>query len=103
MTLLKPVLTEKSMQNVSNGKYMFEVTNEASKTAIQEAVEAMYQVKVVSVNTQVRPGKTKRVMRRRTMTHTSKRHYAIVTLVKGQKIAGFDKALQIEEESNEKV
>ena len=59
--LLKPVITEKSMEMMAEKKYTFLVHPEANKTMIKEAVEKMFEgAKVLSVNTQNRDGKNKR-------------------------------------------
>lgn len=47
----KPLLTEKSTAEMEVGRYSFEVDRRASKTEIKEAVEALYGVKVVGVQT----------------------------------------------------
>ncbi len=82
---------------VSSGKYMFEVSKKANKKEISEAVHKIFGVDVDSVRTSIRPGKTKRLVKQRKTTRTSARKFAIVTLAKGQRIAGFDDALEIEE------
>ena len=57
----KPVITEKSMYDLEAGKYTFEVDSRAHKLLIKQAVEAVFGVKVASVNTiSVKP-KSKRV------------------------------------------
>lgn len=56
----RPLLTEKSTLGMEEGQYVFEVDRRASKTDIKKAVERAYDVNVVSVNTQVRKGKTRR-------------------------------------------
>lgn len=96
--LKKPVITEKAMQQVSAGKYTFEVDKRAAKKEIAQAVERIFSVSVISVRTNVRPGKPKRVLRTRKKTKTPSRKFAIVTLKKGQKIEGFDKVLEIEDQ-----
>ena len=59
--ILKPVVTEKSMDGMADKKYTFLVAPEANKSQIKEAVEKMFDgVKVKSVNTMNIPGKTKR-------------------------------------------
>ena len=59
--ILKPVVTEKSMNAMSEKKYTFLVHPEANKTMIKEAVEKMFPgTKVASVNTQNLDGKNKR-------------------------------------------
>lgn len=56
----KPLLTEKSTMGMEEGQYVFEVDRRASKTDIKDAIEKAYGVNVVSVNTQVRKGRTRR-------------------------------------------
>ena len=59
--ILKPVLTEKSMNIMADKKYTFLVHPDANKSQIKEAVEKMFDgVKVAKVNTQNKDGKTKR-------------------------------------------
>ena len=59
--ILKPVITEKSMNIMGDKKYTFLVHTEANKTMIKEAVEKMFPgTKVKSVNTMNMDGKTKR-------------------------------------------
>jgi large subunit ribosomal protein L23 len=82
--ILKPVVTEKSMAEMSDKKYTFYVHPDATKTQIKEAVEKMFDgTKVESVNTVVIPGKLKR--RGRTQGMTAKRKKAIVALTEGSK------------------
>ena len=59
--ILKPVVTEKSMELMADKKYTFLVHTEATKAQIKEAVEKMFAgTKVASVNTMNLDGKTKR-------------------------------------------
>ena len=82
--ILKPLVTEKSMAEMSDMKYTFLVHTDAKKTMIKEAVEKMFDgVKVASVNTMNYDGKTKR--RGMTFGKTSKTKKAIVTLAEGSK------------------
>ena len=77
--ILKPVLTEKSMNAMAEKKYTFKVAPEATKSQIKEAVEKMFDgTKVASVNTANYDGKVKR--RGRTEGRTSKFKKAYVTL-----------------------
>ena len=77
--ILKPVVTEKSMNEMSNKKYTFLVHTEANKTMIKEAVEKMFPgTKVKSVNTMNMDGKTKR--RGMVFGKTAKTKKAIVQL-----------------------
>jgi large subunit ribosomal protein L23 len=58
--LIKPVVSEKSYSLMDQGKYTFEVDPRANKTEIKIAVEQIFGVKVASVNTINRKGKTRR-------------------------------------------
>ena len=82
--ILKPVITEKSMNAMAEKKYTFLVSPEANKTMIKEAVEKMFEgAKVASVNTINCDGKTKR--RGMTYGKTAKTKKAIVTLTEDSK------------------
>lgn len=59
--IIKPVITEKSNEEIAQGKYTFKVAKDATKTEIRQAVEQLFQVKVKKVNTINVPGKKKRV------------------------------------------
>lgn len=59
--LLKPVVTEKTSAMMQDNKYTFRVAMNANKTEIAQAVEELFKVKVVSVNTVRVMGKTKRM------------------------------------------
>ena len=56
----RPVITEQSMENIADKKYVFEVDINANKTEIKVAVEAVFDVKVAKVNTVRMQGKVKR-------------------------------------------
>lgn len=82
--ILKPVVTEKSMNAMAAKKYTFLVHTEANKTQIKEAVEKMFPgTKVASVNTMNLDGKTKR--RGTVFGKTSKTKKAIVQLTEDSK------------------
>ena len=77
--ILKPVITEKSMNAMSLKKYTFLVHTEATKAQIKEAVEKMFEgTKVASVNTMNLDGKKKR--RGMVVGKTAKTKKAIVKL-----------------------
>ena len=77
--ILKPVVTEKSMELMADKKYTFLVHTEATKSQVKEAVEKMFKgTKVKSVNTMNLDGKTKR--RGLTYGKTAKTKKAIVQL-----------------------
>ena len=82
--ILKPVVTEKSMELMADKKYTFLVHTEATKAQIKEAVEKMFAgTKVASVNTMNLDGKTKR--RGMTFGKTAKTKKAIVKLTADSK------------------
>tara|TARA_B100000900_G_C20045952_1_gene499964 strand:- start:67 stop:363 length:297 start_codon:yes stop_codon:yes gene_type:complete len=56
----KPLVTEKSTMASENGAVVFEVSIDSNKPQIKEAVEALFGVKVKSVNTSITKGKQKR-------------------------------------------
>lgn len=56
----RPILTEKSMRGTETGKYTFEVAPEANKPAIRDAVQRLFNVRVMKVNTIKIPGRLRR-------------------------------------------
>ena len=79
--ILKPVITEKSMEDMGAKKYTFLVHPEANKTMIKEAVEKMFEgTKVAGVNTMNCEGKKKRVRGTFKFGKTAKTKKAIVKL-----------------------
>ena len=82
--ILKPIVTEKSMNAMSEKKYTFQVHTEATKNQIKEAVEKMFEgTKVKSVNTMNLDGKKRR--RGLIVGRTAKSKKAIVTLTEDSK------------------
>ena len=82
--ILKPVITEKSMNAMADRKYTFLVHPEANKSQVKEAVEKMFPgTKVEKVNTMNIQGKTKR--RGMTFGKTAKTKKAIVKLTEDSK------------------
>lgn len=61
--IIKPIITEKSNVEMQAGKYTFEVNKKATKVDIKRAVEKLFNVKVLKVNTINVSGKEKRVGR----------------------------------------
>ena len=76
--IIAPVITEKSNDQMQMGKYTFEVNKKATKVEIANAVEKLFGVKVLNVNTMTVKGKTKRV--RYVEGKTSDWKKAIVTI-----------------------
>ncbi len=82
--ILKPVVTEKSMNLQAENKYTFLVNPQTNKSQIAEAVEKMFDgVKVKKVNTMNIPGKKKR--RGLVVGRTAKQKKAVVTLTDDSK------------------
>ncbi|MFG1480717.1 50S ribosomal protein L23 [Xanthobacter sp. V4C-4] len=82
--ILSPVITEKATNQSEHNKVVFKVAKTATKPAIKEAVEKLFDVKVKSVNTLVRKGKVKIFRGRKGVQSDVKK--AVVTLEEGQKI-----------------
>ena len=59
--IVRPYITEKSNMEIADGKYTFIVNKKATKTEIRKAVEKLFQVKVLKVNTMNYDGKAKRL------------------------------------------
>ena len=58
--LIRPVISEKSYQQIAQNQYTFKVHQDAHKTQIRQAVEELFEVHVVSVNVSTVPSKPKR-------------------------------------------
>ena len=76
--IIAPVVTEKSNDELQQGKYTFKVNKKATKVEIAKAVEKLFEVKVLKVNTMTVKGKEKRVGAHTGMTPDWKK--AIVTI-----------------------
>lgn len=57
--IIRPIITEKSMDDMADGKYTFEVKKSATKPEIKRAIEEVFEVKVARVNTMNNLGKVK--------------------------------------------
>jgi len=90
--ILKPVISEKSMDETQRGKYTFRVHDDANKLQVKEAIEELFKVNVVSVNISTTKAKEKSRNRRRgrQVGWTSPWKKAVVTLASGQKIEFFE-------------
>lgn len=76
--IIKPIITEESNEGIQEGKYTFKVNKKATKVDIANAVEKLFEVKVLKVNTINVKGKEKRVGRN--VGKTSDWKKAIVTI-----------------------
>lgn len=82
--VVEPMVTEKSSEKRKVGKYAFRVHTKATKHSIKEAVEKIFNVHVMKINTQISIGKWKRVRFKPGLTTEWKK--ATVTLKEGEKI-----------------
>ncbi len=82
--IVSPAITEKSTMASEQNQVIFNVAKKATKPEIKAAIEALFSVKVMAVNTLVRKGKLKRF--RGTVGRQSDVKKAIVTLADGQSI-----------------
>ncbi len=86
--ILAPVVSEKSYSLLDQNAYTFKVHPRANKTEIRQAVEKIWGVKVINVNTMNRKGKVKRFRFEEGKRSDSKR--AIVKLAEGDSIEIFE-------------
>ena len=88
--ILEPVVSEKSYNLLDEGAYTFRVHPDANKIEIRQAVESIFDVKVLKVTTANRKGKRKRNRRALTFGRRPDTKRAIVTLVEGDRIDLFE-------------
>ena len=89
--IIKPVISENSMDQAALKKYTFKVAPDANKTEVKHAVEEIFDVEVAKVNIMNVKGKKKRMGRYEGMTSASKK--AIVTLTPDSKEIEFFQSL----------
>jgi large subunit ribosomal protein L23 len=82
--IVAPVVSEKSYELMETGVYTFKVHQSASKPEIRDAVEAIWGVEVLKVNTLNRKGKARRARGTNRMGSKSNTKRAIVTLAAGE-------------------
>ena len=85
--IVRPIITEKSMEGLAERKYTFEVAKNANKIEVKKAVETLFGVKVAKVNTISVKGKKKRMGRSEGYTSDWKK--AVVTLTEDSKTIEF--------------
>ena len=88
--IIKPVVSEKSYALLDAGVYTFVVAPDANKIEIRQAVESIFGVNVVKVNTLNRQGKRKRNRGKATFGKRADTKRAVVTLATGQSIPIFE-------------
>ncbi|MDO5018679.1 MAG: 50S ribosomal protein L23 [Lagierella massiliensis] len=91
--IIKPIITEASMDKMDNNVYTFKVAKNANKSEIKKAIEVVFGegVKVAKVNTMNVPGKLKRMGQNQGMTPAWKK--AIITLTPDSKEIEFFEGL----------
>jgi large subunit ribosomal protein L23 len=90
--IIRPVISEKSYSLIDHNKYTFIVDPRACKTEIRQAVEEVFNVRVLAVNTIKVPPKPKR--QGLSKGHTPTRKKAVVTLAEGDTIEFFEGPLR---------
>jgi large subunit ribosomal protein L23 len=90
--ILRPVISEKSMDETQRGKYTFRVHSDANKLQVKAAIEELFKVDVITVNVSMTKPKEKSRNRRRAriVGWSSAWKKAVVTLAAGQKIEFFE-------------
>jgi large subunit ribosomal protein L23 len=90
--VIRPVISEKSMDEASRGKYTFQVHDDANKLQIAAAVAELFKVEVLQVNVLTTKSKVLRgrFVRNRVGGHSTPWRKAVVTLAPGQKIEFFE-------------
>jgi large subunit ribosomal protein L23 len=90
--ILRPVISEKSMDQTQHGRYTFRVHTEANKLQIKDAIEELFKVDVVDVNVLNTKAKEKTRGRRQRGQKgwTKPWKKAVVTIAAGQKIEFFE-------------
>ena len=86
--LVRPLITEKSMKLVEEGKYTFEVKQGSNKVEVKKAVEELFKVDVTAVNMVNTLRKKRRVGKYEGLRPAVQK--AIVTLAEGQKLDVFE-------------
>jgi large subunit ribosomal protein L23 len=86
--VIRPIVSEKSYAGLERNSYTFLVAPQANKTEIKEAIQQIWNVRVLNVNTLNRKGKVKRTRLGRGKRPDQKR--ALVTLAEGDSIEIFE-------------
>lgn len=88
LTIIKPLLTEKSAAKMGEGLYVLRVTDSATKTTIVQDLASMYNVEAISVRVVNMPARQIRFRGRKGTQGAFKKAY--VQLKKGQELPGFE-------------
>jgi large subunit ribosomal protein L23 len=96
--ILAPLISEKSMNEASKGRYSFKVAKQANKKDIKKAVEEKFKVNVLKVATVIIKGRSRKKGVRRVETLQASFKKAAVTLKSGQTISIFDQGAKASNE-----
>lgn len=90
--ILEPIISEKSLNDVSKSRFTFKVGRDANKNQIRKAIEEKFKVNVLKISTISLKGKEKQIRTRTKVEKVAKKSFkkAVVTLKEGQKIAIFE-------------
>lgn len=88
--IIRPILTEKSLNEAAGGEYTFAVASEANKIQIADAVKEIFKVDVLSVKTRIIKGRSRRILKSRGRTQVTPIKKATVRVGKEQKIDIFE-------------
>ena len=86
----KPIITEKSLKDATDGYFTFEVDRKAQKSQIRQAIEKMFKVHVTAISTAIAKGKKRLVGKKRMAVVSPCKKKAKVKLLKGEKIDLFE-------------
>jgi large subunit ribosomal protein L23 len=92
--ILGPIISEKSMNDASKGRYTFKVSRQSTKRDIKKAVEEQFKVNVLKVSTITVKGRSVRAGIKRVESLKQPFKKAITLLKEGQKISIFDTGAQ---------
>ncbi len=92
--IISPLISEKSMNDASKGRYSFRVVKNATKLDIKRAIEEKFKVNVVKLSTVTVKGRTSRTGAKRIERLQGSFKKAVATLKKDQKISLFDTGSQ---------
>ena len=88
--ILGPIISEKSMNDASKGRYTFKVSLKAGKKDIKKAVEEKFKVNALKISTVTVKGRTVKAGAKRTEISQSPFKKAVISVKTGQKISLFD-------------
>ena len=98
--IIKPIISEKSLKDAQTGKYTFLVNKKANKTEIKQAIEEVFEVKIIKIMTNITKGSTTKNTKVGRKINFFADKKARVVLQKGQSIAIFDEHLGLDDDKD---